>query len=295
MREKKTKQKSFQVFALFGLLPLLAFIIVVMIPFICGLLLSFTNWTGVLDNIKFIGLRNYAAAVHSGDFWNSMKLTLVYVFFVVILTNVLAFFLASLVTSGFKGQNLCRAGYFTPNLIGGVILGFIWQFIFARVFVFAGQTLGIDLLAKSWLTQPQTALWTLIIVSVWQNAGYMMLIYVAGLMGIDRSLMEASQIDGASNWQRLLKLKLPLMVPAFTITLFLTLRRAFMVYDVNLSLTQGGPYNTTQLIAMHVYNDAFVNQNLGPGQAKAFILFAIVAAVAVLQVSILKNKEVDSL
>ncbi len=295
MREKKTKQKSFQVFALFGLLPLLAFIIVVMIPFICGLLLSFTNWTGVLDNIKFIGWSNYAAAVHSGDFWNSMQLTLVYVFFVVILTNVLAFFLASLVTSGFKGQNLCRAGYFTPNLIGGVILGFIWQFIFTRVFVFAGQTLGIDWLARNWLTQPQTALWTLIIVSVWQNAGYMMLIYVAGLMGIDRNLMEASQIDGASNWQRLLKLKLPLMVPAFTITLFLTLRRAFMVYDVNLSLTKGGPYNTTQLIAMHVYNDAFVNQNLGPGQAKAFILFAIVAAVAVLQVSILKNKEVDSL
>ncbi len=295
MHKKKTKQKSFQVFALFGLLPLLAFIVVVMIPFICGLLLSFTNWTGVLDNIKFIGLSNYAAAVHSGDFWNSMKLTLVYVLFVVILTNLLAFFLASLVTSGFKGQNLCRAGYFTPNLIGGVILGFIWQFIFARVFVFAGQTLGIDLLAKSWLTQPQTALWTLIIVSVWQNAGYMMLIYVAGLLGIDRSLMEASQIDGASNWQRLLKLKLPLMVPAFTITLFLTLRRAFMVYDVNLSLTKGGPYNSTQLIAMHVYNDAFVNQNLGPGQAKAFILFAIVAAVAVLQVSILKNKEVDSL
>lgn len=295
MHKKKTKQKSIKVFALFGLLPLLAFIIVVIIPFICGLLLSFTNWTGVLDNIKFIGLHNYAAAVHSGDFWNSMKLTLVYVFFVVILTNVLAFFLASLVTSGFKGQNLCRAGYFTPNLIGGVILGFIWQFIFTRVFVFAGQTLGIDLLARNWLTQPQTALWTLIIVSVWQNAGYMMLIYVAGLMGIDRNLMEASQIDGASNWQRLLKLKLPLMVPAFTITLFLTLRRAFMVYDVNLSLTKGGPYNTTQLIAMHVYNDAFVNQNLGPGQAKAFILFAIVAAVAVLQVSILKNKEVDSL
>ncbi len=295
MNKKKTKQKSYEVFALFGLLPLLAFIIVVMIPFICGLLLSFTNWTGVLDNIKFIGLSNYAAAVHSWDFWSSMKLTLVYVFFVVILTNVLAFFLASLVTSGFKGQNLCRAGYFTPNLIGGVILGFIWQFIFTRVFVFAGQTMGIDLLAKSWLTQPQTALWTLIIVSVWQNAGYMMLIYVAGLMGIDRSLMEASQIDGASNWQRLLKLKLPLMVPAFTITLFLTLRRAFMVYDVNLSLTKGGPYNSTQLIAMHVYNDAFVNQNLGPGQAKAFILFAIVAAVAMLQVSILKNKEVDSL
>ncbi|HBF36755.1 MAG TPA: ABC transporter permease [Firmicutes bacterium] len=295
MHKEKTKQKSFGVFALFGLLPLLAFVIVVMIPFISGLLLSLTNWNGVLDSIKFTGLHNYAVAIHDSDFWASMKLTVIYVAFVTILTNVLAFFLASLVTSGFKGQNLCRMGYFTPNLIGGVILGFIWQFIFTRVFVFAGQALGISLLAENWLTQPQTALWTLIIVSVWQNAGYMMLIYVAGLMGIDQSLIEASQIDGASNWQRLLKLKLPLMVPAFTITLFLTLRRAFMVYDVNLSLTKGGPYNSTQLIAMHVYNDAFVNQNLGPGQAKAFILFAIVAVIAMLQVYILKSKEVESL
>lgn len=295
MYEEKTKQKSFGVFALFGLLPLLAFIIIVIIPFICGLLLSFTNWNGLLDSINFIGLGNYAVAINDSDFWASMKLTVVYVFFVTILTNVLAFFLATLVTSGFKGQNLCRTGYFTPNLIGGVILGFIWQFIFTRVLVFFGQTLGISWLAKNWLAETQTALWTLIIVSVWQNAGYMMLIYVAGLLGIDKSLMEASQIDGASYWQMLLKVKLPLMVSAFTITLFLTLRRAFMVYDVNLSLTRGGPYNSTQLIAMHVYNDAFLNQNLGPGQAKAFILFAIVAAIAMLQVHILKNKEVDSL
>ncbi|TCL62552.1 carbohydrate ABC transporter membrane protein 1 (CUT1 family) [Hydrogenispora ethanolica] len=295
MYEEKTKQKSLGIFALFGLLPLLAFVIVVMIPFISGLLLSLTNWKGVLDGIQFIGLGNYAAAIKDPGFWASMQLTVVYVLFVTILTNVLAFLLASLVTSGFKGQNLCRTGYFTPNLIGGVILGFIWQFIFTRVFVFIGQTLDIGLLAKNWLTVPQTALWTLILVSVWQNAGYMMLVYVAGLMGIDKSLLEASQIDGASSWQRLLRVKLPLMVPAFTITLFLTLRRAFMVYDVNLSLTKGGPYNSTQLIAMHVYNDAFVNQNLGPGQAKAFLLFAIVAAVAMLQVYILKNKEVDSL
>jgi raffinose/stachyose/melibiose transport system permease protein len=295
MYDEKTKQKSFEVFALFGLLPLLAFIIVVMIPFIGGLLLSLTNWKGVFGNVDFIGLRNYAVALNDPDFWASLKLTVVYVFFVTTLTNVLAFFLATLVTSGFKGQNLCRMGYFTPNLIGGVILGFIWQFIFTRVLVYAGRTLGIGVLAQNWLTDSQTALWTLIIVSVWQNAGYMMLVYVAGLMGIGRSLIEASQIDGASYWQTLLKLKLPLMVPAFTITLFLTLRRAFMVYDINLSLTRGGPYNSTQLIAMHVYNEAFLNQNLGPGQAKAFTLFAIVAAIAMLQVYILKRKEVDSL
>jgi raffinose/stachyose/melibiose transport system permease protein len=295
MYDEKTKQKSFEVFALFGLLPLLAFIIVVMIPFIGGLLLSLTNWKGVFGSVDFIGLRNYAVALNDPDFWASLKLTVVYVFFVTTLTNVLAFFLATLVTSGFKGQNLCRMGYFTPNLIGGVILGFIWQFIFTRVLVYAGRTLGIGVLAQNWLTDSQTALWTLIIVSVWQNAGYMMLVYVAGLMGIGRSLIEASQIDGASYWQTLLKLKLPLMVPAFTITLFLTLRRAFMVYDINLSLTRGGPYNSTQLIAMHVYNEAFLNQNLGPGQAKAFTLFAIVAAIAMLQVYILKRKEVDSL
>lgn len=295
MYQEKTKIRSLGVFLLFGFVPLFSFFVVQLVPFFAGLFLSFTNWNGRAGNISFIGLNNYLTALKDPSFAASMKLTVYYVIFVLILTNILAFFLSILVTSGFKGQNIFRAAYFTPNLIGGVILGYIWQFVFARVFVYMGSEMNIGILTKSWLASPQTALWTLIIVSVWQNAGYMMLIYVAGLVGIDKSLIEASQIDGATPSQTLFKIKLPMMVPAFTITLFLTLRRAFMIYDVNLSLTKGGPYNSTELIAMHVYNEAFLNQNFGPGQAKAFILFAIVALLALLQVNALKSKEVEAL
>jgi len=296
MYKEKSRIKSLQVFLLFGCIPLLVFFTVVLLPFFTGLFLSMTNWTGSFNHeIQFIGLNNYITAVKDPSFWGSLWKTVYYVFFVMILTNVTAFFLSLLVTSGMKGQNIYRAGYFTPNLIGGVILGYIWQFIFARVMVRFGADLGLPLFAKSWLTSPQTALWALIIVGVWQNAGYMMLIYIAGLVGIDKSLMEAAKIDGANPLQTLLRIKIPMMVPAFTITLFLTLRKAFMVYDVNLSLTRGGPYQSTELISMHVYNEAFLNQNMGSGQAKAFLLFLLVATIAVIQVLVLKKKEVDAL
>jgi raffinose/stachyose/melibiose transport system permease protein len=296
MYKEKSILKSLQVFATFGLIPLLVFGIVVLIPFFSGLFLSLTNWNGSLDSkIEFIGIGNYISAVRDPAFWGSLGKTFYYVFFVMILTNTSAFLFGLLVTSGMKGQNFYRAGYFTPNLIGGVILGYIWQFIFSRVFVYFGTKTGIPFFEISWLTDPHAALWALIIVGVWQNAGYMMLIYIAGFVGIDKSLTEAARMDGAGPLQMLQKIKIPMMMPAFTITLFLTLRKAFMVYDVNLSLTKGGPYNTTELISMHVYNEAFLNQNMGPGQAKAFLLFLLVAVIAVAQVAALKKKEVDAI
>lgn len=296
MYKEKSKLKSLQVFATFGLIPLLVFSIVVFIPFLAGLFLSLTNWNGSIGgSIQFIGIGNYISAVKDPLFWGSLGKTFYYVFFVMILTNTTAFLFGLLVTSGMKGQNFYRAGYFTPNLIGGVILGYTWQFIFSRVLVYLGTKSGIPAFELSWLTDPHMALWALIIVGVWQNAGYMMLIYIAGFVGIDKSLIEAARMDGASPFQMLKNIKIPMMVPAFTITLFLTLRKAFMVYDVNLSLTKGGPYNTTELISMHVYNEAFLNQNMGQGQAKAFLLFLIVAAIAIAQVAALKKKEVDAL
>lgn len=296
MYREKTKAGAFKIFMQFGFIPLAAFAVVVIIPFLSGIVLSLTSWNGDFDkDIAFIGAANYMKALSDTKFWESLGKTFYYVFFVVLLSNVLAFLFSLLVTSGIKGQNFYRAGYFTPNLIGGVILGYIWQFIFSRVIPFWGQGTGFSILEKSWLTSPEMALWALIIVGVWQNAGYMMLIYIAGLTGIDKSLIEASKIDGATSWQALLHIKLPLMIQSFTITLFLTLRKAFMVYDVNLSLTKGGPYKTTELVSMHIYNEAFLNYNLGPGQAKAFILFALVAGIALLQVFVLKKKEVEAI
>jgi raffinose/stachyose/melibiose transport system permease protein len=221
-------------------------------------------------------------------------LTFKYTFWALLLTNVIAFALALLVTSGFKGQNFFRMGFFTPNLIGGVILGFIWQFIFTRILVYIGDGVGSELLANSWLADPKMALWALVLVGVWQNSGYMMLLYIAGLTGIPESLTEAASLDGANNWQILRKIKIPMMLPAFTTSIFLTLQRSFMVYDTNLSLTKGGPYRSTEMISMHVYNEAFLYQNYGTGQAKAIILFLIVAAIALTQVGIMKRKEVEA-
>ncbi len=296
MYREKSKLAACRIFMQFGFLPLAAFAVVVLLPFASGVWLSLTDWNGDFEKaIHFIGGHNYIQAVTDRDFWESLGKTFYYVFFVVIISNILAFGFSLLVTSGIRFQNVYRAGYFTPNLIGGVILGYIWQFVFSRVLPWFGAGTGIPLLEKSWLTSPWTALWALIIVGIWQNAGYMMLIYIAGLTGIDRSLIDASRIDGASALQTLLKIKLPLMVQSFTITLFLTLRKAFMVYDVNLSLTKGGPYKSTELASMHIYNEAFLNYNLGPGQAKAFLLFAIVAAIALVQVFVLKKKEVEAL
>ncbi|MGP3778632.1 carbohydrate ABC transporter permease [Halanaerobium saccharolyticum] len=285
------KLKSFSTFAL---IPLLVFFAVVGLPFIFGLLMTFTDWTGFGQAINFTGLENYRVAFNDPEFWNSLKLTFKYVIYSVIITNLLAFALALIVTSKIKAKNFFRAGFFTPNLIGGVILGFIWQFVFSRILVHAGEFMQIPFLTESWLVDPNRAFWALVIVGVWKNSGYMMLIYIAGLMGLPKSVMEAASIDGAGGLQKLLKIKLPLMIPSFTISLFLTLQRSFMVFDINISLTNGGPFKMTELITLHIYDDAFLSQNFGSGQAKAFILFVIVAVIAVSQVSIMKKMEVEA-
>lgn len=293
MYEEKLSGKI-KSFLTFGFIPLTVFTLVMAVPFVVGLYMTFTDSSGGTITTDFVGLSNYTAAFQDPLFWDSMLLTVQYVLFSLILTNVIAFVLALLVTSGMKGQNFFRLGFFTPNLIGGIILGFVWQFVFSRVFVYFGQQLDIGLLSSSWLGDPYKALWALIIVGVWQNSGYMMLIYIAGIQGIDKSLLEAASLDGASSWGQLFRIKIPLMVSAFTVSLFLTLQRSFMVYDTNLSLTSGGPCRSTEMIAMHVYNEAFKFQNFGPGQAKAIVLFLIVAAIAMIQVGAMKRLEVES-
>lgn len=228
------------------------------------------------------------------QFWSSLGLTFKYVIVVVILVNVIAFLLAYLLTRGFKGQNFFRAGFFTPNLIGGIVLGYIWQFVFSRVFVKIGELTGWSLFECSWLSRPNTAFAALVLVTVWQLSGYMILIYVAGFMGLDVEVMEAASIDGASGWTKMKNIIMPLMMPSVTICLFLTLSRAFMVYDVNLSLTGGAPYGTTEMAAMHVYEKAFTSRQFGVGQAEAIILFLIVACISGIQVYITKKKEVEA-
>ena len=281
-------------FCLFGLPGLFCFFAVVIIPFIYGVYLTFTDWDGVSSEKHFIWFKNFKGVIRDGEFWTSLLLTFKYVIVVVILVNVIAFVIAYLLTRGIKGQNFFRAGFFTPNLIGGIVLGYVWQFVFSRVFVNIGESTGWELFEASWLSDPNLAFAALVLVSVWQLSGYMILIYVAGFMGLSEDVMEAASIDGASGWTKMRKIILPLMMSSITICLFLTLSKAFMVYDVNLSLTAGGPYGTTEMAAMHVYEKAFTSRQFGVGQAEALILFIVVACISGIQVYLTKKQEVEA-
>lgn len=273
---------------------LFAFLTVMIVPFIYGIYLTFTNWDGIATTHTLVGFENYGKVLQDKVFWKSFGLTLTYVLFTVILVNGVAFLLAFGLTRGLKGQNIFRAGFFVPNLVGGIVLGLIWQFIFSNVLVFVGEKTGIPLFSTSWLADPQKAFWALVIVTIWQYAGYMMVIYIAGFMSVPNDVLEAASIDGANGWTKLRTMTLPLMVPSFIVCIFLTLQRGFMVYDVNLSLTKGGPFKSTEMVSMHVYEKAFLSRDYGLGQAEALVLFLLVAVITLLQVYFGKKMEVEA-
>ncbi|MBN8637555.1 MAG: sugar ABC transporter permease [Anaerolineae bacterium] len=296
---EKTFAQKLRTFLTFAAFPLFAFTIVLVIPFLVGVFLSFTDWNGIqaIDSFDYnwIGLTNFTQALNDPTYMSTLGMTVAYVISVVIFTNVIGFLVAVLVTSNLPARNFFRAAFFVPNLIGGVILGFIWQFIFSTFLTRVGDILGIPALQFSWLVETDKAFTALVIVGVWQLSGYMMLIYIAGLVNIPDEVIEAARIDGANTVQQMTQIKIPLMVQAFTISIFLTLRNSFMVFDVNLSLTRGGPFRSTEMATLHIYNESFISQHFGPAQAQAIILFAIVAVVATTQVLISKRLESRSL
>ncbi|MDP4083971.1 MAG: sugar ABC transporter permease [Bacillota bacterium] len=270
------------------------FAITVLIPFVYGVYLTLNKMDTPTDPMVFSGLLNYVNAVQDTQFWSSLWLTIKFVIATVFLVNLVGFGLAYLVTSGIKIQNSMRTAYFTPNLIGGLLLGYIWQFVFVQTLPAFGEKFGIEWLKLGWLGDPHMSFWALVLVTIWQTSGYMMIIFIAGLISIPKDLIEAATIDGAGPFRRLVSVTLPLMVPSFVVTIFLSLKNAFMVYDLNFSLTKGGPYNSTEMVSMHVVNKAFVQANYGTGQAEAIILFIIVAVVTGIQVYSSKKMEVEA-
>lgn len=284
----KTKQ-----FLMFAGPAAFLFIMTVIFPFIYGLYLTFTSWDGVSVSKPFVGVSNYLSAFRDVYYWRAIGRTLIYSLFAVILVNVVAFFLAWLVTRGVKGQNFFRAGFFIPNLIGGIVLGYVWKFVFNRAFVAIGTGITGGPIA-SLLSTTEGAMFCMILVSVWQYAGYMMLIYVAGFMSVPDSLREASLIDGCTDHQAMRHVIIPLMRSSFVQCIFLSITRCFMVYDVNLSLTNGEPYNSSVMAAMHVYNKAFTYKDYGTGQAEALILFIICAVIGITQVYVGQKNEVSA-
>ncbi|WP_411954266.1 carbohydrate ABC transporter permease [Alkalibacillus sp. S2W] len=284
----RTKDLSYWLF----LTPVLfALITVVILPLGVGTYYSFTEWNGI-ETGDFIGFENYIKALQDERFIDSLWFTIKFSIASVILINVIGLSLALIVTSKIKTNNLLRTVFFMPNLIGGLILGFIWQFIFIRVFANIGQAFGIEAM-QGWLSTTTTGFWGLVILMSWQMSGYIMVIYIAYLQGVSKDLIEAAHIDGASAWQRFRHILFPLVAPAFTVSMFLTLSNTFKLYDQNLALTDGGPYNSTEMLAMEIYNTAFVQNSFAYAQSKAVIFFIVVAAITLVQVYFNKKREVQ--
>lgn len=284
--------KKLSRFLMFAALPLAVFIVVLVVPFGRGLFQTFTNWDG-FEYTRMVGWKNYTDSLKDPTFWSTLRFTAAFVLVSLVLINAVAFGLALLVTTKLRSANIFRTFFFVPNLIGGVVLGVIWQFIFNTALTSLATKFNWPFMQQSWLNSTGTAFWALIVVTVWQSSGYMMIIYITGLISIEQDVLEAARVDGASAARTLWSVKMPLMAQAFTISLFLTLRGGFMAYDVNVALTGGGPFRTTELISMHIFQEAFAFGNFGTGQAKAVIMFLIVAAAALVQVTVSKRMEVQ--
>ncbi len=278
------------------LFPLLfAFAVTVIIPLVLGIGYSFTDWDGIRVK-NAVGFANYTRMFTQASFLWSIFITFLFVVFNMILVNLVAFLLALLCTSRIKGLGFFRAAYFLPNLIGGIVLGYIWNFIFSNVVTELLHT------QYSMLADTKTAFLAIIIVYIWQYAGYIMLIYITGLNTIPGDVLEASAIDGAKPLQTLFEIKIPMIAPTITICTFLTLTSAFKQFDVNLALTNGTGSvdildnyltNGTEMLALNIYNTAVIKNEYAFGEAKAVLFFIILACVSILQVRISNKKEVE--
>ena len=280
----RSVQKTFPLF----LLPTVAaFCIGFVWPFLHGLFLSFTKFK-TTSNWTWTGLSNYVSAFADESFRYSFGYTAMYAIVSVVLINVLAFTIAYFLTQKIRGANLFRTVFFMPNLIGGIVLGYIWNILINAVLSVAGQ----QLLALN----TTAGFWGLVILTLWQQVGYMMIIYIAGLQSIPSDYLEAAKVDGATAWQTLWKVKIPNLMPTITICLFLTITNGFKLFDQNLALTGGDPNHMSELLALNIYNTFYSRVGakwMGIGQAKAVIFCVLVIAIALVQLKITKSKEVQ--
>jgi raffinose/stachyose/melibiose transport system permease protein len=273
---------------------------VMVVPFFFGLYYSMTDWNGVSENIQFVGFVHFTQVFTEPGFLYSFLITGAYTVINVVLVNVVGFILALVVTSNLKFRNFYRAGFFAPYLIGGIVLGYIWQFLFNNAIPTLGKVLSLDALTTSYLSHADTVIWAMSVVNVWQYAGYIMLIFIAAIQAVPSSLMEAAKVDGAGFMRRIFGILIPMMANAFTISLFLTLTSSFKQYDMNFTLTNGGPagrffdqpVKASQLLAMNIFDTAHANQ-MAQAQAKAVILFVALVIVSLIQVWVSKRKEIE--
>ena len=279
---QKTLKKYFVIFTV---PTLLAFAFAFIIPFIQGFYLSFCKFSTV-KNAKWVGLKNYISAfTDNKDFINALIITASFTVVSVLLINFFAFTIAMLLTRKIKGTNLFRTVFFMPNLIGGIVLGYTWQQMINAVLLKYETTIVSDV---------KYGFWGLVLLMNWQMIGYMMIIYVAGLQNVPTDLLEAAEIDGASTWQRLTKIIIPMVMPSITICMFLTLSNSFKLFDQNKALTNGAPMNKTEMLALNIYRTFYGRPGYeGVGQAKAVVFFVLVALIALVQLRLTRSREVD--
>ncbi|CDA98995.1 putative starch degradation products transport system permease proteinamyD [Firmicutes bacterium CAG:65] len=278
---QKTLKRYFPIFVL---PTLIAFSFAFIIPFVMGVYLSFCKFK-TITNAQFVGLGNYIKIFADKDFVNAFGFTLKFSVVSIVTINVFAFILALALTRKIKGTNLFRTVFFMPNLIGGIILGYIWQQMINAVLLKYQTTL---------VANPTYGFWGLIILMNWQMIGYMMIIYVAGLQNVPTDLIEAAEIDGATSLQTLFKVKIPMVMPSITICLFLTVSNSFKLFDQNLALTAGAPSKKTAMLALDIYNTFYGRSGFeGVGQAKAVLFFIVVAVIALGQLVLTRRKEVE--
>ena len=271
---------------IFVLPTFLAFILGFIAPFAMGVYLSFCKFTTVTD-AKFIGFSNYLKIFTDASFVHALWYTAIFTVVTVVLINVLAFAVALLLTKGFRGTNIFRTVFFMPNLIGGIILGYIWQLLLNGVLLYMNRTLTYSSVY---------GFWGLVILMCWQQIGYMMIIYIAGLQNVPGDLLEAAAIDGATGAQALFRVKLPMVMPSITICTFLTLTNSFKLFDQNLSLTGGEPAKASQMLALNIYDTFYQRSGAqwkGIGQAKAVVFFLLVIVIALIQLYFTRRKEVQ--
>ena len=271
-------------FPIFALPTLLAFVTFFLIPFILGIYLSFCEFTTITD-ASFVGVKNYLEIFKDATFIHALWYTALFTIASVLTINVIAFTVAMLLTKGIKGTNVFRTVFFMPNLIGGIVLGYIWQLIFNGVLLYFNKTLTFS---------ASYGFWGLVILMNWQQIGYMMIIYIAGIQNIPTELIEAAKIDGANSKQVLRNVTLPMVMPSITICTFLTLTNSFKLFDQNLALTAGQPADKSELLALNIYNTFYGRTGWeGVGQAKAVVFFNLVALIALVQLRITRGKEVQ--
>ena len=272
-------------YGIFALPTTVVFAVVFLIPFISGLYLSFCKFTTVSDSV-FTGLENYIKVFADENFRNALWFTVKFTVVSTVSVNVIAFGLALLLTNKIKGTNFFRTVFFMPNLIGGIVLGYIWQLIINGILAGLGVTITYD---------PAYGFWGLVVLMNWQMIGYMMIIYIAGIGNIPKDLIDAAKVDGANSWSILRHVIIPMVMPSVTICLFLTITNSFKLFDANLALTDGAPSRQTAMLALDIYKTFYgAVGSQGTGQAKAVIFFLLLASVSLIQLKITRKREVEA-